>query len=275
MYLGIDIGGTKTLVASFDDNGKIVAKAKLSTPQAYEAFLQELKTVLQTIPTTELHYCGIGMPGIIDRTQGVSTWSGGNLTWKNSPITQDVAAITNCPVVVENDANLAALSEANLVKDRYRTALYITLSTGIGSGFVIDGVLDQNTINAEVGHMIYPAGDNYLTWEKMASGGTIVEQYGQRADEISDPKIWEAISQRIALGLINLSAALTPEVIILGGGVGAHLDRFKQYLDEQLKALAPSGVHVPPVLQAQHPEEAVLYGCYELAKQRHGDGKTS
>ncbi len=106
----------------------------------------------------------------------------------------------------------------------------------------------------------------------MASGGTIVEQYKQRDDEITDPETWQAISENIAIGLVNLSAALTPEVIILGGGVGAHLDRFKQYLDEQLERLAPNGVNVPPVLQAQHAEEAVLYGCYELAKQRSSDG---
>jgi predicted NBD/HSP70 family sugar kinase len=167
---------------------------------------------------------------------------------------------------------MAALSEARLVKDKYRTALYITLSTGIGSGFVVDGVLDPHTINAEVGHMIYPFENGYRTWEQMASGGTVVEEYGQRADEITDPAIWTAISERIAIGLVNLSAALTPEVIILGGGMGAHLERFKQQLDEQVTRLAPSGVHVPPILQAQHAEEAVLYGCYELARQKASHG---
>jgi predicted NBD/HSP70 family sugar kinase len=268
MYLGIDIGGTKTLVATIDDRGVIQEKIKLPTPKDYQEFLQKLKAALDNFPKTTFRYCGIGMPGIIDRTKGASTWSGGNLTWKNSPIAQDVSSIANCPVVVENDANMASLSEANLVKDRYRTVLYITLSTGIGSGFVINGKLDPNTLNAEVGHMIYSLKDNYRTWEQMASGGTIVKQYGQRADEITDTKIWKAISERIAVGLINLSAALTPEIIILGGGVGGHLNRFKEYLDEQLVRLAPSGVQVPPVLQAQHPEEAVLYGCYELAKQK-------
>jgi predicted NBD/HSP70 family sugar kinase len=215
------------------------------------------------------------MPGIIDREQGVSTWSGGNLTWKNSPIAKDVAAIAGCPVVVENDANLAALSEASYVKERYRTALYITLSTGIGSGFVVDSRLNPTTLNAEVGHMIYPYPDSdkgYRTWEQMASGGTIVEEYGQRAESISDPKIWESISERIALGLVNLSAALTPEVIILGGGVGAHLDRFHQYLDKQVNRLAPSGVKVPPILKARHAEEAVIFGCYELARQKFDNG---
>jgi predicted NBD/HSP70 family sugar kinase len=276
MYLGIDIGGTKTLVASFGDDGTIGQKVKFPTPGDYQAFLQELKTTVAGFDATEFRYCGIGMPGIIDRAQGVSSWSGGNLQWKSNPIAKDVEAIVNCPAVVENDANTAALSEAILVLDQYRTTLYVTLSTGIGSGFVADGVIDPNTLNAEVGHMIFPARDGgYKSWEQMASGGTIVETYGQRADEITDPAIWKAVSEQIAIGLINLSAALTPEVIILGGGVGAHLDRFKQYLDEPLQRLAPSGVRVPPVLQARHAEESVVYGCYELAKQAEARGKTA
>ena len=269
MYLGIDIGGTKTLVATLSDDGQIVDRVKFATPDDYPTFLENLKQNLASLPDKDFDYCGIGMPGIIDRDKNASTWGGGNLSWNNSPIAKDVSEMAGCQVIVENDANMAGLSEAKLVKDHYRTALYITLSTGIGSGFVIDGRLDPNTLNAEVGHMIYPFDNGYLTWEKMASGGTIVEQYKQRADEITDPEIWKAICERIAIGLVNLSAALTPEVIILGGGVGAHLDRFKQYLDEPLARLAPNGVSVPPILQAQHAEEAVLYGCYELARQHH------
>ncbi len=272
MYLGIDIGGTKTLVAAIDNEGKITDRAKFNTPDDYQDFLEELKQTLAQFPAKDFSHGAIGMPGIIDRANNASTWSGGNLTWKSSPIAKDVEAIAGCPIVVENDANVAALSEANLVKDKYHTALYITLSTGVGSGFVVAGELDPNTLDAEVGHMIYPYNDGYRTWEQMASGGTIVEQYGQRAEEITDPETWRVISEQIAVGLINLSAVLTPEVIILGGGAGGQLDRFRQYLDEQLKKLTPNGVSVPPILQAQHPEEAVLYGCYELAKQRFGDG---
>ena len=167
MYLGIDIGGTKTLVASLNDDGSIADQVKFETPDDYQAFLTELRNSLARLPAKDFLYAGIGMPGIIDRANNASTWSGGNLTWKNSPIAKDVGAIANCRAVVENDANVAALSEAKLVKDRYRTALYITLSTGVGSGYVVDGVLDPNTIDAEVGHMIYPSSDSesgYRSW---------------------------------------------------------------------------------------------------------------
>lgn len=274
MYLGIDIGGTKTLVASLDDEGVIVDKIKFDTSQDYHTFLKDLKTNLHQLPAKEFSYCGIGMPGIINRATGASKWSGGNLSWGSCPITDDVSEIVGCKAVVENDANMAGLSEANLVKDRYKTALYLTISTGIGGVYVVNGKIDMNMADAEVGHMLYKWDDAYETWEEITSGKAIVERFGQRADEILEPGIWQAISEPIAVGLINLSAALTPEVIIIGGGVGGSLNRFHKYLDGAIRQLKPEAITVPPVLQAQHPEEAVLYGCYELAKQRStGHGK--
>lgn len=276
MYLGIDIGGTKTLVASLNDDGSIADKIKFDTSQDYQTFLKDLKTNLHQLPAKEFSYCGVGMPGILDRATGASKWAGGNLAWGSSPITDDISEIVGCKAVVENDANMAGLSEANLIKDRYKTALYLTISTGIGGVYVVNGKIDMNMADAEVGHMLYKQGDAYETWEEITSGKAIVEKFGQRADEITEPGIWKAISEPIAVGLINLSAALTPEAIIIGGGVGANLHHFKSYLEEAIRQLKPEAITVPPILQAQHAEEAVLYGCYELAKQRSGShGKTN
>lgn len=268
MYLGIDIGGTKTLVASFDGHGQLTEKVRFSSPQDYQSFSRELKASVATLSAKDFKYCGVGMPGLVDRETGRSKWAGGNLAWESCPLGDDVSAIVGCPVAVENDANLAGLSEAKLVQDRYPTALYITISTGIGGVFVVDGAIDPSTADAEIGHMIYPSGNGHQTWEQLTSGKAIVDKYGRRADEINDPETWEAVSEQIAVGLINLSAVLTPKAIILGGGVGGNLHRFKAYLDESLERLTPAAVTVPPILEAQHPDEAVLYGCYELAKQR-------
>lgn len=273
MYLAVDIGGTKTLVAVFDEQGQLKEKTKFSTTNDFSAFLEDFKDAQASLQTSKFDYCGIGMPGVIDREHGVSRWGGGNLGWpKDNPIAEQISAIINCGVVVENDANAAGLSEAVLVKDRYRTALYLTISTGIGGVYVIDGIIDQNTVDAEVGHMIFKSEDGYHTWEQLASGKAIVAKYGQRADEISDAAVWQAATEPLAVGLINLSATLTPEVIILGGGVGAHLDRFQPYLQDWLKQLRPpTAVRVPNIIPAKRAEEAVLYGCYELARQKAGN----
>lgn len=270
MYLAVDIGGTKTLVATFDEQGQLQEKIKFATSNDFSIFLEDFKNRLVGLQSKEFDYCGVGMPGVIDRERGVSRWGGGNLGWpKDNPLAEQISAITNCKVIVENDANAAGLSEAVLIRDKYRTALYLTISTGIGGVYIVDGAIDHNMVDAEVGHMIFKNENGYHTWEQLASGKAIVAKYGQRADEISDPAIWKAATEPLAVGLINLSAALTPEVIILGGGVGANLNRFQPYLDEWLDQLRPpTAVHVPNIVQAKRAEEAVLYGCYELARQK-------
>lgn len=266
MYIGIDIGGTKTLLAAFNENGVLLETKKFPTAKEYNQFLRDLAENVDLLTTRDFVAGAIGMPGTLDRSTGVSIWSGGNLTWKNSPIADDVSKIAGCRILVENDANLAGLSEARLLKDKYRQALYITISTGIGGVYIIDGVIDINTVNAEIGHMLFKDGISYSTWEALASGKALVAKYGQRASEIEDPAIWEEYTENVAVGIINVCASLTPDVIIIGGGAGANLPKFKAPLDKWIHSICPSAIKVPPIQVAERPEEAVIYGCYELAK---------
>lgn len=268
MYLGIDVGGTKTLLAAFDADGTLRASHKFATPATYAAFLAQLPQAFTALGVSGFSAAALGFPAPLDRTRGVIHAAGGNLDWAGNPIAHDVAAIVGCDVAIENDANLAGLSEANLLRDTYKTALYITISTGIGGVFVIDGAIDTHTQDAEIGHMIYKQSDgSYKTWEGIASGKTIVERFGQRADEITDPDIWRQATEPIAAGIINVCSVLTPEVVIIGGGAGANLHVFKPYLDEWINTLQRPQVSIPPIVEAQHANEAVIYGCYHLAKQ--------
>lgn len=268
MYLTIDIGGTKTLVAIFDDSGSIQSSVKFPTPASYGEFIDKLSKTIESLPTTELVGACVAIPGLVDREKGMIIGLG-NLPWKHALIRDDLRQIVNCPVVIENDANLAGLSEANLIKDQYRKVLYVTISTGIGGGYVVDGILDPNTIDAEIGHMIFEGEGGIKAWEDIASGEWIVKTYGKKASDLDDQAAWKTISHNIALGLINASAALTPDVIVIGGGVGSHLDKFDRLLKESIDQLKPEILNVPSILQAQRPEEAVIYGCYELARQQN------
>lgn len=269
MYLAIDIGGTKTLVAVFDASGAVAKQVKFPTPEDYETFIQALGEHVKELGVEDFRAAGIAIPGKVDRKNGVGI-AFGNLTWRNVPIQADCEKIINAPIVIENDANLAGLSEAILLKDKYKKVFYITISTGIGGIYVVNGKIDENTQDAEVGHMLLEYRGESVIWEKFASGKAIFEKYGKKAVEIDDPEAWEEISRNIAIGLYACIASYTPEAIVIGGGVGAHLDRFKSYLDAALKKYENPIVTLPPVLQAQRPEEAVIYGCYELAKERYG-----
>lgn len=268
MYLAIDLGGTKTLIGLFDESGAVKDSVKFPTPADYTQFLAELKANIEKLLGSNVVVSAcMAIPGAIDRENGTILHLG-NLDWgQNIKIRQDVESFFDYPLTIENDANLAGLSEAILLKNSYKKALYITISTGIGGVYVVDGIIDQNTINAEIGHTVFEYQGKITEWEDMASGKWIVETYGMRASDLEDESAWRAISKNIAIGIVNLCNTLTPDVIIIGGGVGTHLNKFKHLLDEEIAKIDPKFWPIPPIVKAQRPEEAVIYGCYELIKE--------
>lgn len=265
MYGAVDIGGTKTLVAVFDKDGTPLEQIKFPTPKDYREFSRELAATVAKLSTQDFLRTVVAAPGMIDRKRGVGLRFG-NLPWENVPIEEDVEKVFKCPVSVENDANLAALSEALAIRDEFNKVLYVTVSTGIGGGIVIDGRIDPNFQDIEPGQMILEHQGRYEQWEDFASGSAIVERFGKRASEIEDPQTWYIVARNIAVGLNTLIATLDPEVIIIGGGVGSHFEKFADRLNEQLKIYEHPMTPVPPIRKAVRAEEAVIYGCYELAK---------
>lgn len=268
MYLGVDIGGSKTLLAVFDEQGILTNQYKLPTNKNYPDFLNELsQAVKQNLGSHNFAGCACAVPGRIDRENGIGLVFG-NLNWKNVPIKKDLEQILgNVSVKIENDANLAGLSEAVLLKDTYNKVLYITVSTGINDGVIVDGKIEPNLADGEAGQMVLEHDGKLRKWEDFASGRALVEKYGKKASEIDDPLVWQEFSKGLALGIRELLAVLQPQVVVLGGGVGAHYEKFASYLKEELNKLKSDMVIMPPILKAQRAEEAVVYGCYEYVRQ--------
>lgn len=269
MYAGIDIGGTKTLVACLDDSGVIQERVKFPTPQLYPEFLRQLAKVVGSLTTKKFHAAGVAVPGRIDRTNGIGV-ACGNLPWRDVPIKADIERLLRCPTVVDNDANLAGLSEAMLLKDDFQRVLYATVSTGIGTGIIINQIIDPAFADSEGGHLEVEYEGKLQPWEDFASGRAIVARYGKRASDIQDEPTWSAIAHALAIGLIDLIAVVQPEVIVIGGSVGAYFSRFSAPLLAELKKFETPLVPIPAIRQAQRPEEAVVYGCYDLAKNVYG-----
>jgi len=270
MYLAVDIGATKTLVAIFHKNGVLGESIKFETPIEYPAFLNQISQTVAKLATNNLEFACVAIPGKVDRNRGLGL-AFGNLPWENVPIKEDFEKIVDCPVLIENDANLAGLSEALALKDKYHKVLYVTISTGIGSVLVINGVIDPDTQDAEVGHMMLEHEGRLMRWQEFASGKAIVKRWGKKASQISpkDHSTWYVIGRNIAIGLIDVIANLSPDAVVIGGGVGSHFDKFKEPLLEALKLYENELVRTPPILPAIHAEKAVLYGCYELIKANH------
>lgn len=264
MILAIDIGATKTLVAYLTEKGDISFQQKFPTPKTYPEWLKQISELLTSNPH-DFSITVVAAPGHIDRDIGEAR-NFGNLSWGKATLRTDLHKLTNTQVIVENDTKLAGLSEATYLIGKYKNVLYITISTGISGALVVDGKLDPELQNSEGGHILIEHEGKLQTWEKLASGSTIFKEYGKRASDINDPKVWDKIAYKIALGLYNQLAIIQPDAVVIGGGVGTHFKKYREPLLKHLHAMQNPLVPIPPILGAKHAEEAVVYGCYYLGR---------
>jgi predicted NBD/HSP70 family sugar kinase len=263
MYLAVDVGGTKTLVAVFSDSGQIMQEAKFATPKDYPEFLSGLAAQIKSFGQHSYDAAAIAVPNTsMDHRTGVVSGYG-NLPWGQTAVQADIQKIVNCPVVVENDAKAGGLSEALDVINEYKKVLFVTVVTGIGYAYIVNGVIDHNEPDIGGHGIMIDHNGRPEIWESFASGSAIFKEYGLKASQISDPAAWQAISKNLAVGINSLLERLPTEVVIVGGGVATNYQKFADYLAKDLRQPAPT------LRPAVHAEEAVIYGCYHLAKGAH------
>ena len=271
MYLGIDVGGTKTIAAAIDDNGVITEHQRFPTPQDYQKVLSELHKVVKGFKAKDFLAAGVGIPVTrFNRTSGIAkTFS--NLAWRSVPIVSDIEHLVSAPTAVENDAKLAGLSEAMLRAPM--RLLYITISTGIGYGLIVNRKIDDNIGDSGGSLIMLEHNGKVMPWERFASGRAIVETYGKMAKDITDKQIWDKIARNIALGLTELIAVTEPDLVVIGGSVGIYADRLIEPLTKHLKQYETPLLKTPRIEGATRPDDAVIYGCYDYARQIFGPKK--
>lgn len=268
MVLGIDVGGTKTLIGLFDENGVLLGTTRLATNPDYKEFLTETcRASKELFASHDINSVVIGLPGLLDRQNGIGIMFG-HLPWKNIRISSDLREGLgfNGVVLIENDANLAGLGEAQNLRDK-SVVVYITISTGIGTAIITDGILNPYFLDSEGGHLLVEVDGNLHRWDTTESGKAIVEEYHQKASEISDPNIWDEIAKRLAPGFSSIIALLQPDAIIVGGSVGVMLDKFKHQLLTHLSIEDTPILKDPLITSASYDDKSVLYGAYTLSKQ--------
>jgi predicted NBD/HSP70 family sugar kinase len=259
MIVAVDTGGTKTLVAVFDTEGRIVSEQKFPTPKDVTDYVSQLKdTIDRLTENVDITCLSVALPGVIE---GGVMITAGNLDWHDTDIKTLLADHYDCPIIVENDANLAGLAEARALEATPPVCLYVTVSTGIGTGVILNGKIHPQLARTEGGHILLSHNGAPALWESFASGKALKEATGLLASEITDETMWQSISDNIAQGLLAICPFLRPDVIIIGGGVGTHFAKFSPYLLETMGANLENH-YSPTIVQAVHPEEAVVYGCY-------------
>ena len=231
LYGGIEAGGTKMICVIGNENGEILERLTLPTKSPEET----IPAMVDFFKGKDIASLGIACFGPIDLNKDSDTYgfitSTPKLEWRNYDIVGAFKKELNIPIGFDTDVNGSLLGEITwgCARDK-KNALYITIGTGIGGGVMTNGQLLHGMLHPELGHIkLQPAeGDAYkgkcpyhgTCFEGMASGPAIEDRWGKKAIELANKEeVWELESYYIAQALCDFIVTLSPEIIILGGGV--------------------------------------------------------
>ncbi len=264
MYLLIDVGGTKTLIAIANKNGKVLHSLKFPTISEQKLFTKNLiQQIRSNFALSDIEAIGVAMPGIIKRNIAIEM---GNLPWKNFDLAKILKKEFGANTYIENDANLAALAEAQKQSGR---SIYLTFSTGIGGGVVDDGKLSNGHKDFEPGHKIYQLNGETAEWEDLAAAKTFHDKYNKNVEDIIEDSFWNIeVPEAIAVGLIPIIKSLKPDRIIFGGPIGFELNRYRAPLRKILKDNLGK-TSIPRLFTAKYGSFSVIQGCYLYAKAKN------
>lgn len=249
MIGSVDIGGTKIAVGAVQEDGRIVQQSECPTEpeKGFQQAIRRVVTMLRTLADSGIEFSGIGVgcPGPLNPFTGEIGEVGTLPGWRGGNLVDELQSEFGLPVAVENDADAAALGEARWGSDaRSGNFIYVTISTGIGGGMILDGRLYRGVDGAhpEIGHQVLDASGPQCycgargCWEVLASGPAMVSwmhdqqpdrQFANAYEVCEDARRGAPLSlqctQRegyyIGLGLANLITVFAPHKIALGGGV--------------------------------------------------------
>ncbi len=229
--MGLDIGGTKFLVASADREGKILKRLQESTPSDLQEGIHTLNRMIVSITGgKKVTAIGAAIGGPLDWKQGVVSPLH-QPQWRDVPLKTMLEDRWGCPFFVDVDTNVAAMGEYYFGNEKAPRLLYLTISTGMGGGFLINGKIYRGAAGGhpEVAHQSinYRCGSPEKIacecgipdcLEALVSGNGIRRIYGKPAECLNDQE-WDEVAYNLGQGLRNLVAILLPDVIVLGGGV--------------------------------------------------------
>lgn len=308
MELGIEIGGTKLQVAVGESTQieKLVRRTVDSTRQA-EGIREQLSEIVpelcQEFPVRAI---GVGFGGPVDSLKGIVTESHQVEGWENFPLVEWLSSLTSLPCRILNDCDTAALAEARLgAGQKASRVLYVTVGTGVGGGFVIDGEVQgiNRPAASEIGHLRpgLDCLDSGETIESLSSGRGIEARMKKLMSEHEDDaellelnlsameedrpltakEICQIASEGNPLALQILGEAcralgwgiaqavtlIAPEIVVVGGGVSLSGDKlfFDPVRRSATDYVFPGLSGTYEIVPAALGEEVVLYGALAIA----------
>jgi glucokinase len=290
--IGVDLGGSHLRVALVDRTGAIGHDLRLDTPKdGWRAVLHTLATGITQVAEAgradglTVGAVGIGIAALVD-DDGVARYAPNLHGLVDVPLRSELTSSVELPVVVDNDANVAARGElAHGAARGARHALVLTLGTGIGGGIILDGKVYRGAhgFAAEVGHWQFDPHGRMCAcgepghWEAWASGTalgalardevasgdapTVLARAGGDAGAVSGVHVGEAAvdgaadalaildryADYVALGFAGLANILDPEIIVVGGGLVGLGDVLLGRVRDRFHAHLEGSAHRPPV----------------------------
>jgi fructokinase len=236
LYGGIEAGGTKFVCAVGSGPDDVRAEVRFATGAPEETISQAIAFFRQQQQDEPLTAIGVAAFGPLDPDPRSPTFGYITTTpkpgWAQTNVVGPLRQVLGLPVGFDTDVNGAALGEQRWgAAQGLDTFVYLTVGTGLGGGGMVNGKLIHGMMHPEMGHMIVPHNwdaDPYPgycpyhgdCWEGLAAGPALEGRWQKRAEFLPpDHPAWELEAHYLALGLVNIICTLSPQRIILGGGV--------------------------------------------------------
>ncbi|MDF5709859.1 MAG: ROK family protein [Nostoc sp. S4] len=289
--IGIDVGGTAIKLGRFTLDGTCLQSLTLTapkptTPQAVLAVLVD--AIAQIDPDNQSVAIGVGTPGPADAAARIAKIAINLPGWCDVPLADWLETKTGKPTVIGNDANCALLGEAWLGAGcNFQNLILLTLGTGVGGAIILNGKLFVGHQGAagELGLISFnPDGPmcnsgNQGSLEQYASATAIRRRTLKEPMELGilaqqgDPAaltFWQEYGKCLGIGLTSLVYVLTPEAIVIGGGISGSFEFFfpavKAEIEKRVQPLSREGLQILP---AQLGKFAGMVGAAKLAWQHY------
>ncbi len=285
--IGVDLGGTAIKIGRFFEDGTCTQSVSIATPQPAkpESVINAIaKAVQQLNKNNNCIAIGFGTPGPTDIHRRIAKKSINLPGWDDVPVADWLEAQTGLKTILENDANCAGIGEAWLGAGRkFQNFILLTLGTGVGGAIFIDGKLFTGRCGAagELGLItLNPDGfpcrsGNQGSVEQYTSIGSIRRQTGKEPAEIGELaqagdkaalEFWQSYGKSLGAGLASLIYVLTPEAVIIGGGISASSKFFlpATFLEIEKRVLPTSRPDLQ-LLTAELGNHAGMLGAAKLA----------
>ena len=265
LFGGIEAGGTKFVCAVGTGPDDLREEVRFPTTTPEETIGQALAYFREQAAKSPLDAIGIASFGPVDPDPASETW--GYITstpkphWANTEFATRLQRELGVPVGFDTDVNGAALGEYRWgAAQGLSNFIYLTIGTGIGGGAMVNGQLLHGLIHPEMGHILLPPRPDDPTpggfcpfhghcLEGMANGPAIEKRWGQRAETLSpEHAAWDLEAHYLASGLAGLICTLSPQRIIMGGGVMDQAHLFP-LVRQKTQALLNGYVQAPAILE--------------------------